>query len=235
MPLRMRTVARVVSGAVVATICLGLGSSAYAEDIDKVAVGDTSTILLSFGASTVTVAPTVTPIFVPPGQWVTALAANFDASRAARDGLIVQTSAVTAILTGDFRASNGAFILNWGGVEARVLVNCVLPACDSTMENVPDVNLLDPGVVLLDQTAHFVLDLSASETLHAALDLSGGARAFNFYKTKIGRAHRKYNSILYQVKFNAGGLASSDALTGALVAVSKRTMIMETVDLDSRR
>jgi hypothetical protein len=235
MRLNNRVVARMIGGTAVAAMCLAFGAAAYAEDSDKVAVGDAGQILLSYGLSTIPISPTVTPTAVPPGQWVTALAANFDASKATRDGLIVQTSAVTAILTGDLRAGNGAFVLNWGGVQARVLVNCVLPACDPSSDTVPAANLLDPGVIFLDQTAHLAVDLSDASTLHAALDLAAGARSFNFYKTKIGSARRKNNSVLYQVKFNAGGLAAGDGLTGALVAVAKRTLIMETVDLDSRR
>ena len=62
------------------------------------------------------------------------------------------------------------------------------------------------------------------------IDAPGGGGA-----AKVGSAHRKNNSLLYQVRFNAGGLTAGEAVSGAIVAVAKRTMILETVDLDSRR
>jgi len=59
--------------------------------------------------------------------------------------------------TGDLSTSTtGALTLNWGGMQARVLVDCAQPACDPTLDIIPAANLAAPGPILFDEIAHFL-------------------------------------------------------------------------------
>jgi len=242
----------VFSNVGLAALLVVAGSAlASAQDATKVVVGDSSQFLISYGYSydvnsLASVAPVVSQPALsstggggtPTGTWITALNGNFDASRSSNSGLIVSTSAVTAVLSGDgtfATADGGSLILNFGGVQARVLVDCALPACDATSDTVPAANLLNPGVITLDQAAHFLASGADATTLRVALDLAAGARAFNFYKAGIAAQHKKH-TVLFQVKLNAGAFAlgyQSATASAAVVAVAKRTMIMEAINLDS--
>ena len=75
---------------------------------------------------------------------------------------------------------------------------------------------------LLDQAAHLAFDLSDADTMRIAVDLAAGARSFNFYKAKIGSAHKKSNSVLYQVRFNAGGFSAGAGPTYATASIASR-------------
>jgi len=205
---------------------------------DRSAVAATDQILFAAGVSANPI--TQNPASINTGKWSDALSSTYSSTGMGTKSLIASISAVTAILTGDLRAAaDGVLFLNWGGVQARVLVDCALPACDPTSDTIPAANIAAPGVITLDQVAHFFGDSGSATAsdITGALDLTAGARSFNFFFENVGK--KPSHTVKFQVKFNAGGLAlgNGDAITGGVAAVAKRTMILQSMSLknDSKR
>ncbi len=211
--------------------------NASADDRSAVAATDQILFAAGIGANPIT----TNPVTINTATWGDALTSTYSSSGLGSKALIANISAVTAILTGDLRAStDGTLFLNWGGVQARVLVDCALPACDPTSDTVPAANIASPGVITLDQVAHFFADSGAATAADytAALDLTAGARSFNFFFENVGK--KSSHTVKFQVKFNAGGIALGDpnsVITGGVAAVAKRTMILQSMSLknDSKK
>ena len=200
-----------------------LGTAATMNGQDKAAVA--SSINRVF-ASQIGNGGTTTP-------WTTVLQTVFDAAGAKDKALIVQTSTITGLFSGDLRLSQETLLLENAGIQGRVLIDCVMPSCDGASNTVPAANLAAPGVITLDQAFHFLLQLDAG-SFSAALDATAGARTFNFYRLGIGKMPKNDHTIQFQVRFmvDAASVSNGFSLNGVLAGIGKRTMIVDTAHLD---
>jgi len=226
--------------AAVAVATLGLSSVATADDqAARIVVGDSSNFVLAYNASAL-LDPTVCSSLLSgcttnAGQWNTILSTNIDASGAASTTLIAETSAVTALLTGDL-VNNGFAFLSGAGIRARVIVDCGR-GCDPTKDvgtpgGPSNASLMAPGVIFLDQVLRAALYCSDAPSFLAEASLYAGARSFNFYSVGKLSDHRSH-SVIYQVSLNTPNYAAGAALTGSAAVVGKRTMILSAINADS--
>jgi hypothetical protein len=226
--------------AIVGTLCLGTAPVAHADDqATRIVVGDATNFVFAASANDI-LDPTLCVASLNncttnAGQWTTMLQTPFDASSASNTTLIAETSAITAVLTGNYIPPGGTIFVSGAGVKARVLVDCSVTnavPCDPT-KNLNEVggptaaNLLQPGEIFLDQMLRAAIYFSDLNAFIAEASLSAGARAFNFYKVGLAGQRRVHN-VVFQVRLDTGGF-NALGVSGSAALVGKRTMILSSI------
>jgi hypothetical protein len=208
-------------------LLLSTTTSLYAQ---QSAVASTTTQIVTTDSNT---GATTTP-------WITVLKGTIDTTDSENGGLVMNTSAVT-ILSSEDSSINGsaslgipaAVLLYEGiGIQARVLLDCN-QSCDPSSDAVASKYLATPGVVTLDQTLHYMerIDLSS---LSLAMNSTGGARSFNFFKTGV---HNGKHTAQYQLRFmvDAGAYPLGATFKGVGAAVGPRTMVLTSLGVEVDR
>jgi hypothetical protein len=161
--------------------------------------------------------------------WSTILKTTFDTSDFGGRPIIIETSTITALFSGDVSLSTGTLFLENAGIQARVLIDCNWP-CKSASDQVPTANLATPGVITLDQAFHFLLHLDTG-SFNVAVNGTAGAHSFNFFKLNLPDMK---HVVEFQVRFMVDTATYSNGLSlnGVLAGVGPRTMVVDALDID---